>query len=282
MPDLLDLCIIRGVPTQKFTVESCLDLTSDHTPILVTMFTRILGKPKRPSLYNKRTDWYCFRDKLEDRLNLEIPLKTEADIEEAVASLTTAIQQAAWQATPYPQEQHTHEICPTLVKQKLAEKRKARKTWQLTRAPSDKLKYNKLARELKHLLHTLRNEGIQHYLSNLTPTAATDYSLWKATRKIKHPQQHIPPLRTTNTTWARTDKQKAAAFAQHLTTVFRPYPSQQTATEEKTLRHELPVPHQMALQLQKIRIHGVENIIQQKTHPSKAPGYDLIKGKILQ
>jgi len=38
----------------------------------------------------------------------------------------------------------------------------------------------------------------------------------------------------------------------------------------------------MALPLQKIRIHEVENIIQHKTHPSKAPGYDLITGKILQ
>jgi hypothetical protein len=56
MPDLLGLCIIRVVPTQNFTVESCLDLTSDHTPILVTMFTHILGKLKRPSLYNKHTD----------------------------------------------------------------------------------------------------------------------------------------------------------------------------------------------------------------------------------
>jgi hypothetical protein len=121
---------------------------------------------------------------------MEIPLQTEADIEEAVASLTTAIQLAAWQATPHLQKQHSHDKCPTLVKQKLAEKRKARKTWQLTRAPSDKLKYKKLARELKHLLHALKNEGIQHYLSKLTPTAATDYSLWKATRKIKHPTTH--------------------------------------------------------------------------------------------
>jgi hypothetical protein len=95
-------------------------------------------------------------------------------------------------------------------------------------------------------------------------------------------QQHIPPLRTTNTTWATTDKQKATAFAQHLTVVFRPYPSQQTATEEETLLRDLNVPHQMALPLQKIRIHEVENIIQYKTHPSKAPGYDLIAGKILQ
>jgi hypothetical protein len=78
--------------------------------------------------------------------------------------------------------------------------RKARKTWQLTRALQDKQKYNKLAREFKYLLHTLKNEGIQHYLSKLTPTEATDYSLWKATRKIKHPQQHISPLSTTHNT----------------------------------------------------------------------------------
>jgi hypothetical protein len=64
--------------------------------------------------------------------------------------------------------------------------------------------------------------------------------------------------------------------------VFRPYPSQQTATEEETLLRDLNVPHQMALPLQKIRIHVVENIIQYKTPPSKVPGYDLITGKILQ
>jgi hypothetical protein len=52
--------------------------------------------------------------------------------------------------------------------------------------------------------------------------------------------------------------------------------------EDETLRHALNVPHQMALPLQKIRIHEVENIIQHKTFPSKAPGYDLITGKILQ
>jgi hypothetical protein len=62
MPDLLDFCIIRGMPTQKFTVESCLDLTSDHTPILVNIFTHTLAKPKRPSLYNKQADWDYFRD----------------------------------------------------------------------------------------------------------------------------------------------------------------------------------------------------------------------------
>ena len=82
-----------------------------------------------------------------------------------------------------------------------------------------------------------------------------------------------------NDTWARTDKQKATALAEHLATVFRPFPSQSTALDEETLLHELNVPHQMALPLKKIRIHEV---IQHKTHPTKAPGYDLITGQILK
>jgi hypothetical protein len=64
---------------------------------------------------------------LDDRLNLQIPLQTPVDTEDAVASLTHEIQQAAWQVT-HQQEQHIHDKCPTFLKQKLAEKRKARKT----------------------------------------------------------------------------------------------------------------------------------------------------------
>jgi len=37
---------------------------------------------------------------LDELIALEIPLKTEIDIEEAVENITKAIQKAAWQATP--------------------------------------------------------------------------------------------------------------------------------------------------------------------------------------
>ena len=123
------------IATQKFTVESCLDLTSDRTPILVTMYTHILCIPKKPSLYNKYTDWDAFREMLDARINLAIPLKTDVDIEEADVTLTNAVQQVAWHTTPPLQEQHIHDGCPALLKQKLTEKRKARKGWQITRAP---------------------------------------------------------------------------------------------------------------------------------------------------
>jgi hypothetical protein len=38
----------------------------------------------------------------------------------------------------------------------------------------------------------------------------------------------------------------------------------------------------MALPMKKIRINNVKNVIQYKINPRKAPGYDLITGKILK
>jgi len=236
------------------------------------VLTHTLGKPKKPSLYSNKTDWNCFRETLDEQLTLTVPLKTEIDIEEAVENITKAIPNAVWQATPDSNDQSYAEEPPIIIKWKLAEKRNGRKRWQLTRAPQDKQRYNKITKELKHLLQTLKNEGIQTYLQKLTPTEATDYSLWKATRKIKQPQHQIPPIRIKRNKWARTDKQKATAYAKHLASVFQPFPSQLSAMEEETITNELNAPHQMALPMKKIRINEVKNVIKCEIHPKKAPG----------
>jgi exonuclease III len=60
--------------------------------------------------------------------------------------------------------------------------------------------YNTLAKELKHLLKNLKNEGIQDNLKGLTPPEVKDYSLWKTTRKMERPEHHIPPLRLNHNT----------------------------------------------------------------------------------
>jgi hypothetical protein len=39
IPDLLDFCVTKGIHTKKLAVASCLELTSGHTPILITVFT---------------------------------------------------------------------------------------------------------------------------------------------------------------------------------------------------------------------------------------------------
>jgi hypothetical protein len=78
---------------------------------------------------------------------------------------------------------------------------------------------------------------------------------------MKHPQQHVPPLQL-HDTWARKDKQKATALAEHLTKVFRPFPSQSTAMDEEIILHESNAPRQMALPFKKIRLHEVVQVIQ--------------------
>ena len=72
------------------------------------------------------------------------------------------------------------------------------------------------------------------------------------------------------------------AFAQHLASVFQPFPSQLSAKEEETITNELYVPHQMTQPMKKIRINDVKNVLKHKIHSKKAPGYDLITGKVLQ
>jgi hypothetical protein len=83
-----------------------------------------------------------------------------------------------------------------------------------------------------------------------------------------HPQQHITPLRINHNTWARTDK-KVTAFAEHLATVFQPFPFQMPAMEEETILRKLNAPNQMALPMKKIRIHEVTHIIQYKIIPKR-------------
>jgi len=96
---------------------------------------------------------------------------------------------------------------------------------------------------------------------------------------MERPEHHIPPLRLNHNTWARGDKQKAAAFAEHLASVFQHFTSQLSVKEEETINNDLNVPHQKSLPMKKMRINEVQNFIQYKINPKNVPGYDLITGR---
>jgi hypothetical protein len=68
----------------------------------------------------------------------------------------------------------------------------------------------------------IRVETFQTYFQRLTASEATDYSLWKATKRLKQRTQRIPLVGKTDETWVRNDKEKAYDFAAHLEKVFRP------------------------------------------------------------
>jgi hypothetical protein len=82
-------------------------------------------------------------------------------------------------------------------------------------------------------------------MQGLTPTESTDYSLWKATKKIKQVKKP-PPLRVSQGTWARSNVEKVHASAEHLANVFQPpHPSENEPEEEEALIQLLETPHQL-------------------------------------
>jgi hypothetical protein len=84
LPDLVDFCVTKGIPQYFATATSCFDLSSDHSPILITIKAHALNQEKQPSLSNRHTNWDDFRHLINQRLTSNVSLKTEEDIEAAV------------------------------------------------------------------------------------------------------------------------------------------------------------------------------------------------------
>lgn len=71
------------------------DLTSDHSPIIMTISETLLQE-ETPKLTNKKTDWDGFRAELESIINLKVSLKSSKQLEKEVELFITNLQQAAW------------------------------------------------------------------------------------------------------------------------------------------------------------------------------------------
>jgi hypothetical protein len=80
-----------------------------------------------------------------------------------------------------------------------------------------------------------KNDCIQTLLKSLTPTESTDYSLWRATKKIKQIKKPSPPLRISRGSWVRSNVEQANGFAEHLANIFQPHTSENESDEEEAL-----------------------------------------------
>jgi hypothetical protein len=84
LPDLVDFCVTKCIPQDYAVGKSCFDISSDHSPILITLTSHALNQAKQPSSSNRYTNWNDFRQTINQRLTSNVSLKTEEDIEEAV------------------------------------------------------------------------------------------------------------------------------------------------------------------------------------------------------
>lgn len=278
-PDLIDFFITNGMSGLYTKVESCLDGSSDHTPVICTLSTTIILKESHEAIYNRKTDWESFKDYLDENINLHIPLKTEEDIENAAWYTTNLIQIAAWKCTPYIKHRPQGHDYTVAIREMITVKRRLRRQWHMSRNAHDKRALNKAQKELKRMLKENENASLQDKLRTLSPSKSDDYSLWKMTKTLKRPKENIPPLRQSNGYWVRKPEDKAEIFAQYLNEVFKPNDPSPLYPEEK-MNDILNSDQQMSLPLQlctPAEVRNTINLLKKK----KAPGFDLITSEVL-
>lgn len=281
IPDLLDFYITQSISQNYMTIQTCTDLSSDHTPVILNVSTTVVLVEPVKRLYNKHTNWKMYQDKIKIELKLTNPLKTVEDIENAIENLNKIIHEAATISTKERKKLPlTLNEYPKTIKDKILERRNLRKEWHRTRYPTDKTAFNRSSNELKDLIKNFTNDNLQAFLCNLTPSSDTNYSLWKATQKLKRPRSQIPPIKKNNEDWARSDKEKASIFAEHLSKVFQPFLElrpEHTADIKKYLESA----EQMCLPIKYTTPTEVASEIK-LLKDGKSPGYDSINSVLLK
>lgn len=274
LPDLIDFFIIRNISKHFIKVEGGLHLSSDHSPIYLTVSDQVIIKENNPTLVNKYTDWNHFKNILEANINLSVPLKTIDQLEEEVDKLTRDIQNAAWSSTPEIRRKTAGMNYPKEIKELLAVKRKLRRRWHQTRAPQDKTALNRITQHLRNEIRVIKNESVNTFLSELTDDKSTEYSLWRATKCLKKSISHIPSIKKTNGQWARSNQEKAETFANYLVSIFQSNENQSCDLDcVNVIQTDSAIPF--------VTTKEVRDEIN-KIKMKKAPGYDLVTGELLK
>ena len=202
-PDVIDFFITRNLGLHSTQVTTLADLSSDHIPILLETSIAPIRRFNQPPLTTKLTDWEHYRSFLESKILLHQRIKSTTDLDRATAEFASLLQEAASRATPVPTTVATPPVptYPSRIRYLVANRRRARREWQQTRSPEARRAYNKINNFLHKELRKHRNEGLSHFLANLSPTADKDYSLWRATRKFRNAPSPITPPLLSNGTW---------------------------------------------------------------------------------
>lgn len=275
IPDLLDFFISRGIAINFVEVNGMEDLTSDHTPVLLSLSSSVIKKTNKHNLTNKYTDWEEFRSNVENLINLDVRLSTKNELESQTALFIENLRQAAAQATPAPRDRLEREVIyPAEIRELIKNRRRARRIWHRTRNPADKAIFNQVSNKVNRKIKEYTQSCFEKYLMELGPEADKDYSLWKATRQLKRPLIQVPPIKNAQGHWIRRNDEKTEMFAQHLETVFQPH-------NNPTNVDPRPV-YQPTKLIKRVTLMEVAIEIDKNLNPKKAPGIDELSPSLFK
>ena len=83
-PDLIDFFITKNIKHEHLKIESCFELSSDHSPIILKFESNVILATQNKFSYNKKTDWECFKEIVENKLDIQISLKTKDEVDSSI------------------------------------------------------------------------------------------------------------------------------------------------------------------------------------------------------
>jgi hypothetical protein len=90
-----DFFVTFGISESYLDITASYDLSSDHTPIVVTVSECIINKQPTPKLHDRKTDWVAYKEATQHGINLHISVKSPHEIEHTTTKFITILQEAA-------------------------------------------------------------------------------------------------------------------------------------------------------------------------------------------
>ena len=90
-PNLLDFFITKNISPRYVQINSSVEISSNHSPVIATVGSAIIENPPNDLIHNQLTNWYLFREVFNHSTSASISLKTKEDIETAIEYLNTSI-----------------------------------------------------------------------------------------------------------------------------------------------------------------------------------------------
>ncbi|KAL4097406.1 hypothetical protein QTP88_022192 [Uroleucon formosanum] len=265
------------LPAQPLTYA---DATSGLSPKPTPPPLDLVTPPSATDINNLLTSFLINKN-----INLNIRLKSNLDIDEAVNNFTTLIQSAAWTALKPIKTVNSNNIInsnfnypliPEEIRCLIVEKRRARARYHLSRLPSHKSAYNKLANSLKKILTKHKANAFEQKLHNLS---VANGSLWRETKQLLKYKSPSTPLKKADNTLAISDAEKAEVFKTHLSNIFQPHADILDPQHIDNVRKYLDSPLPNGPPVKYTTPNEIKNIILKHSN-KKSLGFDLITAEV--
>ena len=136
-----------------------------------------------------------FQKIIESKINCNIPLKTPEHIEQAVATLTATIQEAARTTTTLESTSRQTITIPQEILDKIREKKKSESKMVKIQNSRKQKTPKQTCKRNKNKINEHNNNEFAKFIGTLSTHENFNYSLWKATKKIRKPIIPVPAIR---------------------------------------------------------------------------------------